>query len=622
MVSVVKKVQPTFTVKLVLIVVAMILGVMVLALFTWKGLDNVQKSSHFVFKVGEGKDQIRQLQLRMILLETEGDQKLAEVEQQESIKLQQLAKFIEDAKARSYLNDIQVELKKYSRQLQLTHQVEKQLGDDKSGLISELDKIGSKLEESLTGKRSALRQFTKMRQMEKEFLLSPEKALVARLDSQYKQLERAAKRGRVYVPNKAVFQQFKQQLDSMKILAISYHTESGKLKKIQEIFGTLVIDTLKYMEHDLQVVAQKNSVNSVKSAELSILIGTPVLALTLMAMLSWIGIGVRRNLGQVVKLMKSIASGDLTPRLHPNMDRNDEFDQLADMANQMAADLQEIIRRVVHTGHRLTEMSEQLDKSICTIAEANTEVSEQSSTLASSTEEISVTTDEVANTSENLSALSKDVHTIANNNEQMITDVVSALGNATSLVGEANNSLEDLAEKSKSIDQVVELINGITEQTNLLALNAAIEAARAGDAGRGFAVVADEVRGLATHTVKATSQITEIVELIQVQVDEVSETTMRSSKGVDKASELGEEVHQSIQTIEERSDEVSEAVQQLVVAITEIAKTSRDMATRMDSIAKNVDSNRQATQQILGVVETINSDAHELDRLTQRFTYE
>ena len=42
-------------------------------------------------------------------------------------------------------------------------------------------------------------------------------------------------------------------------------------------------------------------------------------------------------------------------------------------------------------------------------------------------------------------------------------------------------TIENLAEKSKSIATIIEAINEIAEQTTLLSLNASIEAARAGE---------------------------------------------------------------------------------------------------------------------------------------------
>ncbi|MED1437004.1 methyl-accepting chemotaxis protein, partial [Bacillus mycoides] len=57
-----------------------------------------------------------------------------------------------------------------------------------------------------------------------------------------------------------------------------------------------------------------------------------------------------------------------------------------------------------------------------------------------------------------------------------------------------SNSMNHLSERSKEIEQIVEVIQNIAAQTNLLALNASIEAARAGEHGKGFAVVANEVR--------------------------------------------------------------------------------------------------------------------------------
>jgi hypothetical protein len=69
------------------------------------------------------------------------------------------------------------------------------------------------------------------------------------------------------------------------------------------------------------------------------------------------------------------------------------------------------------------------------------------------------------------------------------------------------SSARQLADASRNIKNVVEIIEQIADQTNLLALNATIEAARAGESGRGFAVVADEVRNLAEKSRKSALEI-------------------------------------------------------------------------------------------------------------------
>jgi methyl-accepting chemotaxis protein/methyl-accepting chemotaxis protein-1 (serine sensor receptor) len=111
---------------------------------------------------------------------------------------------------------------------------------------------------------------------------------------------------------------------------------------------------------------------------------------------------------------------------------------------------------------------------------------------------------------EETSASVEEITSIARRNSEHFGSAVELVSHVERDVGEANASLglmvtsmKDINDSSKTVSNIIKVIDTIAFQTNILALNAAVEAARAGEAGMGFAVVADEVRNLASRCAQA-----------------------------------------------------------------------------------------------------------------------
>lgn len=127
-----------------------------------------------------------------------------------------------------------------------------------------------------------------------------------------------------------------------------------------------------------------------------------------------------------------------------------------------------------------------------------------------------------------------------------LSQVVSGMSTMAERAREAELGMTRLAEEIARIQQVTSAIQSIARQTNLLALNASIEAARAGAEGRGFAVVATEVRKLATESMAASAEITEVISSVQeharISIDTIVELSSNSSAVATTAKEVGEQL--------------------------------------------------------------------------------
>jgi methyl-accepting chemotaxis protein len=174
------------------------------------------------------------------------------------------------------------------------------------------------------------------------------------------------------------------------------------------------------------------------------------------------------------------------------------------------------------------------------------------------------------------------------------TDAARVADEAVSIAEGTNTTISSLGTSSAEIGKVIKVITGIAQQTNLLALNATIEAARAGDAGRGFAVVANEVKELAKETGRATEDIGQKIEAIQVDVKGAIEGIARISEVIHHISQVQGSIASAVEEQTITTNEMGRRVADAAKGTNEVAGNIGGVAEAAKSTNAGVDSMRQA----------------------------
>lgn len=269
-----------------------------------------------------------------------------------------------------------------------------------------------------------------------------------------------------------------------------------------------------------------------------------------------------------------------------------------------------IISRLIQATETLLQQAESTDREIEKVGQAMARQLQETEQVATAMHQMSATINEVAKNASNAAKAATDADQISRQTMRRVGDTIKLIGALSSEVDTAEVAIQDLAQHSKDIGSVLEVIESIAEQTNLLALNAAIEAARAGEQGRGFAVVADEVRTLAGRTQKSTEEIKQMIEVLQQgtqnAVDKMTRVRIKAADGV----EQGEN---SIQLL----NETAQSVGTISDMILQIASAAEEQHLVSEEIARNIEAIDQLSKETSvnsGVAAQAGSNLYKLSR--------
>ncbi|WOS38995.1 methyl-accepting chemotaxis protein [Xanthomonas rydalmerensis] len=282
------------------------------------------------------------------------------------------------------------------------------------------------------------------------------------------------------------------------------------------------------------------------------------------------------NLQALSSLLRAIAAGDLTARMHG--DFQGVFATMRDDANSTTEQLATIVARI--------------QTAAISINGAAAEIATGNDDLSRRTEQQAASLEETAASMEELTSTVKQNAERARQANQLAASAASVASQGGDVVGQVVQTMSGIEASSKKIGDIISVIDGIAFQTNILALNAAVEAARAGEQGRGFAVVASEVRTLAQRSAGAAK---EIKGLIDDSVERVAE----GSALVERAGNTMQEIVTSVQHVTDIMGEIAVASQEQSSGIEQVNGT----VTQMD----------ESTQQNAALVEEATAAARSME---------
>ncbi|BAQ72176.1 histidine kinase, HAMP region, chemotaxis sensory transducer HAMP region: chemotaxis sensory transducer [Pseudomonas sp. Os17] len=400
------------------------------------------------------------------------------------------------------------------------------------------------------------------------------------------------------------------QLESMQQLL---NTElMASAEKINALLNQLVEINTQYSQAADQDAAEQYT------TAFNLVVSLLVLASALTLLFAWRLIrSITLPIANALHAAETIAEGNLTQPI--TVDGRDEAGRLLQAMLTMQEKLRDTLQRISASAGQLASAAEELNSVTDESARGLTQQNNEIEQAATAVNEMTSAVEEVARNAVSTSEASKNATTSAGDGRDLVQETVSAIERMSSDVQSTASLIGDLANESRDIGKVLDVIRGLADQTNLLALNAAIEAARAGEAGRGFAVVADEVRALAHRTQQSTSEIERMIGSIQSGTEHAVDSMRNSTERAESTLNIARGAGLSLDTINSAIIEINERNLVIASAAEEQAQVAREVDRNLVNIRDLSVQSTTGANQTRSASSELSGLAVDLNNLVTRF---
>lgn len=336
--------------------------------------------------------------------------------------------------------------------------------------------------------------------------------------------------------------------------------------------------------------------------------------------------GIAKSIRNSMDVVKQISEGNLNVEIEQSMlDRKDEAGALSCNTQTLIDSLSAMIGKISNNTMTLNASSEEMNAAAGQAGNAVGNINNDLHNMLTGAVEQTGNAQNIKNSIHNMNIhLEKtlgEVDHLSDETKAMLdarNDVDKSLNQLDAsnqdVMTEVENIQKQTQQNNESVEKIiaaVSYISDIADQTNLLSLNASIEAARAGETGKGFAVVAEEIGKLANQSNEASTEISELVNLLSYNssqtmdiMDSVQDAMNDQTKKLVETANIFKQLQEHVSHVADGVDVIRDATVQLGKETDEIGKDIKNLS---DIAQRNEDTVKGTISFSDEVLDTVNS---------------